>query len=163
MATWALVYFFCMCRVFVSPDVAFAGEPTIAQVTHPTFLLFPDPSLLRLLYSMVHASWPGAFNLRTMCREFYGPRAPPSCLAVGLTSSVGGRDKWQLNITLNWGRQWCGHCDVANRWSAVRRNTEIVRRTWSSVRRKVKDRMRISGVGVEKQTKLVLFNSQPSA
>ena len=81
-----------MCRVFVSPDVAFAAEPAIAQVTHPTFFLFPHLPLLRLLRPKADGSWRRAFTLglRNLRREIYNTLASQSRLGVHLSSSAGG-------------------------------------------------------------------------
>jgi hypothetical protein len=95
-----------MCRVLVSPDVAFAGEPAIAQVTHPTVFLFPQPPLLRLPRPIADGSWRRFFLLglrNPLRREIYTALASPSRLGVHLSNSARGISERQVNIAPNLG------------------------------------------------------------
>jgi hypothetical protein len=112
-----------MCRVFVSPDVAFAGEVAIAQVTHPTIFLFPHPPLLRLPRPKADGSWRRVFMLglrNHLCREIYNALASQSRLGVHLSSlaASGRTNERQLNIALNLGWYRYLYRILANRLAA---------------------------------------------
>jgi hypothetical protein len=134
----------------MSPDVAYAAERAIAQITFPTLLFLPAPSLLRLQHSRVDANCRGAFklDLRNTRRQISN-RLAPGRLGVGLTSSAGSGNQRQLSTTKNRGREWYRHRGLANRPSAGLWRPEIVRGIWFSVRREVEDWLRISSIAIE--------------